>query len=297
MTNANGILCLNKDVDMTSFLCCSVMRGLLKTKKIGHGGTLDPNATGVLPILCGNATKAMDILPVSDKRYIADFQLGCVSDTQDVWGNVETVTDSFPCIEKVKEALTHFVGSIEQLPPMMSALKKDGVRLYTLARQGIEVEREKRAVTVYSCSLMDYDENTGKGKIDCFVSKGTYIRTICHDLGQLLKTGAIMTSLCRTMAAGFTLEECKTLEELRHMSLEERFALIKPVDTAFSVYPAIHVTAAQGTRFQNGGFLSLDRLSCPVTGTVRVYANNLFLGLGKPKEEQLYPLKLFPIVE
>lgn len=293
-TTKNGILCLNKDADMTSFLCCSVMRGLLGIKKIGHGGTLDPMATGVLPILCGSATKAMDILPIHDKRYLASFQLGKTSDTQDVWGTITENTTTFPSKEFVLKTIKQFVGDIQQIPPMMSALKKDGVRLYTLARQGIEIEREPRPVHIYSIDLIEYDQKTGCATIDCLVSKGTYIRSLCHDIGQSLGTGAIMTSLQRTMAAGYSIDQCFTLSQLREMDMEERYSHILPIDSAFSVYEKVDVSPAQGVRFSNGGSLFLDRLNTPVTGIVRVYAENEFLGLGSPQDDQMIPYKLFP---
>ena len=292
----NGVFCLEKPAEMTSFLCCAVMRGILHQKKIGHAGTLDPMATGVLPILCGNATKAMDILPCGDKRYRAGFRLGVTGDTQDVWGNLtETGITSFPSAAMVEAALTPLRGDILQVPPMTSALKKDGVRLYELARQGVEIEREPRPVTVYELSLVTYDEQTGEGILDCFVSKGTYVRTLCHDLGQALGCGAVMTSLCRTMAAGYTLSDCVTLEQAKVMTAEELQTHLKPTETVFAPYPAVTVTEAQAVRFQNGGALSLDRLKEDVAATVRVKApNGTFLGLGTPQDGELKVFKLFP---
>ncbi len=292
----NGVFCLEKPAEMTSFLCCAVMRGVLHQKKIGHAGTLDPMATGVLPILCGNATKAMDLLPCGDKRYRAGFRLGVTSDTQDVWGNLtKTDVTAFPSAALVEAALTPLRGEILQVPPMTSALKKDGVRLYELARQGVEVAREPRPVTVYELTLDTYDEQTGEGVLSCFVSKGTYVRTLCHDLGQALGLGAVMTSLCRTMAAGYTLADCVTLEAAKAMTADELRAHLKPTETVFAPYPAVTVTAAQATRFQNGGALSLDRLQTAVTDTVRVNApDGAFLGLGEPHDGELKVKKLFP---
>lgn len=291
----NGVLLLDKDSNMTSFLCCSVLRGLLGIQKIGHAGTLDPMATGVLPILCGNATKALNFLPVHDKSYLASFQLGKTSDTQDIWGTVTAITEHYPKKQDVLNALKQFEGTITQIPPMMSAKKVDGVRLYSLARQGIEIERKPQTVEVYTCRLESYDEQTGEGTLFCHVSKGTYIRSLCHDLGQQLQTGAIMTSLKRTMASGYTLDQCVTLESLRQMEKEKRLSLLLPTDSIFATLPEITVTAAQSTRFQNGGSLFLDRLENPVCETVRVYSPaHTFLGLGSPKDDQLSPLKLFP---
>ena len=292
----HGVFCLEKPAEMTSFLCCAVMRGVLHQKKIGHAGTLDPMATGVLPILCGNATKAMDIFPCGDKRYRAGFRLGVVSDTQDVWGNVtETGVTAFPSAALLEAALAPLRGDILQVPPMTSALKKDGVRLYELARKGVEIERKARPITVYELSLVSYNEQTGEGVLDCFVSKGTYVRTLCHDVGQALGCGAVMTSLCRTMAAGYTLADCVSLENAKAMSEDELRAHLKPTETIFLPHPAVTVTAAQATRFQNGGALSLDRLRADVTATVRVSApDGTFLGLGTPKDGELKVYKLFP---
>ena len=292
----NGVFCLEKPAEMTSFLCCAVMRGVLHQKKIGHAGTLDPMATGVLPILCGNATTAMDLLPCGDKRYRAGFRLGVTSDTQDKWGTLtEHAVFPFPSATAVEAALSHLRGDILQVPPMTSALKKDGVRLYALARQGVEVEREPRPVTVYELTLEEYNAQTGEGVLSCFVSKGTYVRTLCHDMGQALGCGAVMISLCRTMAAGYTLADCVSLERAKTMSEDELRAHLKPTETVFAPYPAVTVTAAQATRFQNGGALSLDRLQTAVTATVRVNApDGAFLGLGEPQNGELKVKKLFP---
>ncbi|MBR3289814.1 MAG: tRNA pseudouridine(55) synthase TruB [Clostridia bacterium] len=295
--HTNGVLCVDKPAEMTSFLCCSIFRRLLGIQKIGHGGTLDPMATGVLPLLCGNATRAMDILPVKQKRYTASFRLGLVSDTQDVWGTVQGTGAPLPATNAVEAALMRFRGKIEQIPPMTSALKRDGVRLYELARQGVEVERAPRPITVHEMHLLTYDEQTGEGSFDCLVSAGTYVRTLCHDLGQALGTGAVMTALRRTMAAGYPLSDCLSLEDARAMTQEQLRARLQPTESAFAVYPSVSVTAAQATRFRNGGALALDRLprDLPATSPVRVLApDGAFLGLGQADGEELTILKLFP---
>ncbi len=291
----NGILCLDKPPEMTSFACCAVFRRLLGTKKIGHAGTLDPMATGVLPLLAGHATRALELLPVHDKRYHATLRFGFVSDTLDVWGAVEETGASLPALSDIEAALPAFRGAIRQVPPMTSALKKDGVRLYELARQGIEIEREARPVTIHSLELLDYDPAAGELTLDCHCSKGTYIRSLCDDLGRVLGCGAVMTGLRRTMAAGFTETDCITLAEARELAeagtLVDR---LRPVETAFAVFPTVRVTEKQAIRFQNGGALSLERLCQPVTDRVRVYgADGAFLGLGEPREGELRVLKLF----
>lgn len=290
----NGILCLNKPAKLTSFACCARLRRRLGVKKLGHGGTLDPMATGVLPVLIGNATRAMDLLPVQDKRYTATLRFGLTSDTQDIWGAVTKTGKPLPSREAVEAALPPFRGKLMQLPPMVSALKKDGVRLYDLARQGLEVERTPRPVTIYTLEILAYDAACGELTLDCHCSKGTYVRTLCHDLGQALGCGAVMTALCRTMAAGYTLDQCMPLAEALEMPDDQLAARVLPVASAFAVYPALPVSAAQGVRFRNGGALSIDRLSLSVEGIVRVYdAGGAFLGLGKREGDDLQVYKLF----
>lgn len=294
----DGILCIDKPQDMTSFLCCSILRRLLGVKKAGHAGTLDPMATGVLPLLVGKATRALDLLPVHDKRYTASLRFGQTSDTLDVWGTVQATGKAPPSLAAVEAALPAFRGEIRQIPPMTSALKKDGVRLYELARQGVEVEREARPVTIYELDILDYDAEKGELRLDCHCSKGTYIRSLCDDLGRALGCGAVMVSLRRTMAAGYTLGDCVTLEQARELAeagrLNER---LRPIATAFTPYPAVTVSPAQAVRFSNGGSLELRRLPACPPGLVRVYgpeeAGRRFLGIGEAGEGNLRICKLF----
>lgn len=289
MIETNGILLINKDSEMTSFLCCAILRRLLGVKKIGHAGTLDPNATGVLPLLVGRATKALDRLPTQDKRYTATMRFGAVSDTLDVWSTVEETGAPIPTRAAIEAALPSFRGKILQVPPMTSALKKDGVRLYELARQGIEIEREARPITVYALDIVAYDEKAGELTVECHCSKGTYIRSICDDLGRMLGCGAVMTSLCRTMAAGYPLDRCITVAEAKERAQNGTLhACILPIESAFITCPSITVTAPQAHRFRNGGALALERLREPVNGLTRVYSpDGCFLGLGLPTEGEL----------
>ncbi len=288
-----GILCLDKPQEMTSFVACACVRRALGIKKTGHAGTLDPMATGVLPILCGGATRALEWLPDHDKRYLVTVRLGMVSDTQDIWGAVETTDKPLPTRDALEAALAAFRGEILQTPPMMSAIKKDGVRLYELARKGIEIEREARNVTIRSLELLSFEGDTAV--LDCTCSKGTYMRVIAADLGEKLGCGALMSGLRRTLAAGFSLSQCLTLEEVRTAAENGTIAShILPVDQVLSVYPSVTVTDAQANRFQNGGALALERLRTPIDGVTRVYApNGRFLGLGKPKDESLAVARLF----
>ncbi len=291
----NGILCLDKPADMTSFSCCAVARRLLGVKKVGHAGTLDPMATGVLPLLVGNASKALDWLPDHDKSYTATLRFGFTSDTLDVWGQVTPTGKPLPSLAAIETALTRFRGDILQVPPMTSALKVDGTRLYELARQGKTVERVARPVTVYQLDILDFDPVAGELTLHCACSKGTYIRSICDDLGRDLGCGAIMTALRRTKAAGFSLDDCVTLDEARALAQDGTLgARLLPVETALATYPSVTVTAPQATRFRNGGALALDRLRIPVTQTVRVFApDGAFLGLGVPADGELTIGKLF----
>jgi len=285
----DGIVCIDKPEGMTSFLCVAILRRLLGVKKVGHAGTLDPNATGVLPLLVGRATKTLDRLPIHDKSYTATLRFGAVSDTLDVWGTVTETGAPLPTRAAVEAALPAFRGEIMQVPPMTSALKKDGVRLYELARQGIEVQREARPVTIHELQLLDYDEGTGVLTLHCACSKGTYIRTLCDDLGRMLGCGAVMTSLRRTMAAGYSLTDCITVEQAKEMAAEGTLAgRILPIETILAAYPAITVSAAQAARFRHGGALALERLKAPVDGPVRVYdPDGVCIALGVPIDGEL----------
>lgn len=293
----DGILCLDKPQDITSFSCCSVVRRLTGEKKTGHAGTLDPQATGVLPILLGRATKALDLLPVHDKRYIAEVQFGCVSDTLDIWGTVTETGAPYPSQAAAEAALIPFRGAILQVPPMMSALKVEGRRLYDLAREGIEVERQARPVTVYELTLLSYDGAAGRMTIDCHCSKGTYIRTLCDDVGRLLGCGAVMAGLRRVMAAGWDISSALSLEQVRAYAEDGSLAkYVLPIESAFAVYPAVRITAPQAVRLVNGGALSLERIrtAVPTDTPVRVYDPDArFLGIARAVGAELIPIKCF----
>lgn len=256
----NGLILIDKPKDFTSFDVVAVMRKLSGQKKVGHTGTLDPNATGVLPILLGSATKAQDLIVNHDKTYVADFKLGITTDTLDIWGNVTADFDTKADFGSVKKALLHFEGEIEQIPPMFSAVQKDGKRLYDLARQGIEVERESRKVTVYGITLLDFDESTQSGSFEISCSKGTYVRTVIDDMGRLLKTGAVMTDLRRTQACGFSVDECISLDEAKRLAETGRLeSALHSVESLFDTYNMIKISQAQSKRFSNGGALDLNR--------------------------------------
>ena len=279
-----GFIILDKPAGITSFIGGAIVRRVTGEKKTGHTGTLDPMATGVLPVAVGNATRFIELLPSHDKGYRASFRLGTTTDTLDITGTVLTTCDNIPDEETVKKAIAHFSGEIEQLPPMYSAIKKDGKRLYELARQGIEVEREKRTVTIYSCDFVSFEN--GEYTIDVKSSKGTYIRSLISDIGEMLGCGAVMTALRRTLSNGFSIEEAHTEEELK--SAEDVTDFIIPVDKALEAYPAIKVSEAQAKRFRNGGELDSARLHTKLVPSLyRVYSpDGAFLGLGEYRENE-----------
>ena len=256
----NGVLLIDKPKDFTSFDVIAIMRKLSGQKKIGHTGTLDPNATGVLVVLLGNATKAQDLILNHDKTYVADFRLGMTTDTLDIWGKVTGEKKSSAKTEDISNIIPEFTGEIEQLPPMFSAVQKNGQRLYDLARKGIEVERESRKVEIYSLELLGFDEEAQSGKLRVACSKGTYIRTLIDDIGKRLGTGAVMTDLRRISACGFDIENCITLDKARELAengaLEER---LKSVESLFETLGFVSVSDAQARRFSNGGALDIDR--------------------------------------
>lgn len=288
MTNGNelcGIICVNKPAGFTSFDVIAKMRGILKMKRLGHAGTLDPMATGVLPVFAGRATKACDILPDHDKTYKAGFKLGITTDTQDITGTI-TAEKSAEGIgfEAVKAALERFRGDIMQVPPMYSAVSVNGKRLYELARKGETVEREARPVTIYKLEILEYNEAERCGTLEISCSKGTYIRTLINDMGDALGCGGVMTSLVRTAACGFTLDDCVTLEQLQEAEDISKF--VKPVEGLFADCPAVRLRGAQERMYRNGVKLALDRLRVPPNAErVSVYGENGFIGTAVPDRE------------
>ena len=309
----NGLLLIDKPTDFTSFDVCAVVRGMLRTKKVGHSGTLDPMATGVLPILVGSATRALDLIPSHDKTYVAGFRLGVTTDTLDITGKVLSEQHADVPEQPLRDVLHSFTGDIMQVPPMYSAVSVGGKKLYDLAREGVEVEREARHVTVYALTLDRYDRETAEGVITVSCSKGTYIRTLIDDVGRALGCGAVLTSLRRTEASGFTVEQCMTLSQAQAYKDTDQLAeQLLPVDTVFACYPALYIADTQAVRFNNGAGLALERLFPPVIDGVRqterlchdrypeeslyrVYARSdrRFLGLGVKRQDELRVAKRF----
>ena len=258
----NGILCMNKPEGFTSFDVVAKLRGILHIRRLGHAGTLDPMATGVLPVFVGRATRACDCLPIQDKSYLAQFRLGLTTDTQDITG--KTLSESGRAISRaeLEAVLLRFSGEIMQIPPMYSAVSVDGKRLYDLARQGIEVERPARQICIEQLELRDYDEATRSGTLFVACSKGTYVRTLLHDIGAALGCGGILTGLVRESACGFGLCDCVGFAEVERARDENRLeSLILPIETAFSTLPQIRLDAEQTVKYRNGMKLLLSRLS------------------------------------
>ncbi|MDD6947120.1 MAG: tRNA pseudouridine(55) synthase TruB [Ruminococcus callidus] len=253
---------MNKPQDFTSFDVIGKLRGILHMKRLGHTGTLDPMATGVLPILVGTATKACDILPNQDKTYQATVVFGKATDTLDIWGKpLQNYPEQHVTEAALRAILPEFLGDITQLPPMYSAVSVNGKRLYELARKGETVERPTRTVHIDAITLDAFDETQQTATLTVSCGKGTYIRTLLSDIGQRLGGDAVMTALTRTAACGYPLQECLTFEQVAAAmadgTLEEH---LLPTDSLFSSYPKLRLNAAQERMFCNGVKLDLNRL-------------------------------------
>ena len=239
----SGILILHKPIGITSHDAVSRIRRLYGTKRVGHTGTLDPLAEGVLVMLIGRAAKAAEYLVCDSKEYVATLRLGVTTDTEDITGNVLTKFDgAIPDFDKVREAVSGFLGQIDQIPPMYSALKVGGKKLCDLAREGKTVERAARSITIHSICAEPTDERTDF-RLTVACSSGTYIRTLCADIGKSLGCGGVMATLLRTSAGGFDIGGAVTLDELDNMSEDERIGLLLPVESLFDTLPAVNLSA------------------------------------------------------
>ncbi|MEE0838991.1 MAG: tRNA pseudouridine(55) synthase TruB [Acutalibacteraceae bacterium] len=274
-----GLLLINKPEGITSFKAVAILRRITDTKKIGHTGTLDPLATGVLPILIGRATGLSDYLLNSDKRYTATVKAGISTDTLDITGEVLSENEPDFTQEKLKEALEKLTGKQLQYPPVFSAIKKDGVPLYKLARKGQEVVVQPREITVHSIKLLEFSPKEYTFKIDVLCSKGTYIRSLCRDIGEYLGCGAVMTELTRTKTGSFSLEQCVDLDSLNTENISE---YLLDEELAVEHLPCINVSEKQAVRFSNGGKLDFDRLKGEISdgNYYRIKHNESFIGIG-----------------
>lgn len=275
-----GLLLLNKPKGITSFGAVSQVKRLSGEKRVGHTGTLDPMATGVLPILLGRATVLSQYLLDADKSYSATIKLGITTDTDDITGVVTSKSEVKSNDLEIGKVLSKFVGKQMQTPPMFSAIKQNGIRMYELARRGESVNIPSREVEVFSLLQTSKIDNNFEFDISTTVSKGTYIRSLCHDIGEALGCGATLTRLQRTKTAGFDICDCVNLENLTPQNIMQ---YILPCDTVVEYMPKVEVTQKQSVRFCNGGQLSLDRINHKFVDQqiYRVYFSNKFLGLGK----------------
>ena len=286
---ANGIIVIDKPQEWTSMDVCAKIRGVLHERRVGHAGTLDPMATGVLPVFVGRATRAVEFASESEKEYIAGLKLGVVTNTQDTTGQVVEERPVEADRAALEGALAAFRGEITQIPPMYSALKRDGKKLYELARAGKEVERAPRPVTIHALEVLD---QTGPDRYTLRVrcSKGTYVRTLCHDIGQALGCGGTMYSLRRTMAAGFTLEDALPLEQV--LQSEDPASLLLGVDAYFAGRPVLILKPAAEKKVRNGMTLVLP--DAPPAGEYRVYSEaGEFLALSRVSQGKLITIKSF----
>ncbi len=284
---SSGIVIIDKPGGWTSMDVCAKLRGILKERRIGHGGTLDPLATGVLPVFVGSATKAVEFAEKGDKEYLAGLRLGVETNTQDITGQVLSARPVTAGQAELEGALPAFTGPIMQVPPMYSAIKRNGQKLYELARAGKEVHRDPRPVTIHALTLLGRTEE-GDYLLRVRCSKGTYVRTLCHDIGAALGCGGCMSSLRRTMAAGFTLEQAVTLERVQ----EEGAALLLPVDRFFGGLPAYRIPSPRQERLcRNGSPLPAPELAA---GEYRVYdPQGTFLCVSRWERGRLVPVKNF----
>ena len=282
----NGIVIVDKPQGWTSQDVTARLRRVFNTRRIGHGGTLDPMATGVLPVFVGRATRGVEFFEHAEKTYEAVIRLGLVTDTQDTSGAVLEEREVSLSEEEFLGILQQFRGEIMQIPPMYSALKVNGQKLCDLARKGQEVERKPRPITVYQLDAADFDGLTARLTVRC--SKGTYIRTLCHDIGQALGCGGCMQALRRISAGAYTIEEAVPLQELLETAEPEKY--LCPVDSMFRAFPALTLTAKQETRCRNGNAFSRNAAD----GTYRVYSGSgEFLALSRIENGVMSTVKSF----
>ncbi|MCQ2417747.1 MAG: tRNA pseudouridine(55) synthase TruB [Oscillospiraceae bacterium] len=281
MAELSGVLVMNKPRGFTSFDVIGKLRGILKMRRLGHTGTLDPMAEGVLPVLVGTAARACDILPDETKSYRAGFRLGVVTDTQDVTGTVLSQSTFHVTDAQLQDVFERLTGDIMQIPPMFSAVQINGKRLYELAREGKEIERPARKVHIAEIICEAFDPETGEGIVSITCGKGTYVRTILHDAGQMLGCGCIMKSLVRTAACGFRLEDAMTFEVVQKYADEGKIPqILIPTDRLFQSLPSLQLNASQTKHYRNGVKLNLCQLKLRDSDRYRVYAeDDTFLGL------------------
>ena len=282
----NGIVIVDKPQGWTSQDVTARLRRVFQTRRIGHGGTLDPMATGVLPVFVGRGTRGVEFFEHAEKTYETVLRLGITTDTEDVWGETRQERPVDFTAEKLEEVLEAFRGEILQVPPMYSALKVGGQKLCDLARKGKEVERQPRPITIHELTLLEVTENTLHLRVRC--SKGTYIRTLCKDIGQALGCGGCMAQLRRVTAGEYTIAEAVPLQVL--LETEDPGQYLRGVDTMFRNYPEVRLTPNQETRCRNGNSFTVNLAE----GTYRAYSQGgEFLMLAKVEDGVMSTIKSF----
>ena len=285
MLPINGILDLYKDEGMTSHDAVAIVRRIYKTKKVGHTGTLDPMATGVLPVLVGRAAKAAELLVSDDKIYRAGLRLGITTDTEDTTGAVLTKSDDIPDADTVLAVCREFVGDIMQVPPMYSALKVDGKKLVDLARQGVSIEREARPIRIHSLNV-EVTDSPRDYILTVHCSKGTYIRTLCADIGARLGCGGAMSSLCRLASGDFKLEDTYTLDAIEALTTEERYAALRSTESLFTALDAVKLAPFFEKLSRDGNEIYQKKIgaSYPIGTRVRLLGKDGFYALGEVRQ-------------
>ena len=295
--NPDGILILNKPQGCTSHDMVNRVRRLYGTKQVGHTGTLDPMATGVLTVLVGRSVKASEYAMASEKRYRAVLRLGLETDTEDITGEVLYRSGALPDAEELMRVLPQFRGELMQIPPMVSAIKQNGKKLCDLARQGVEVEREPRRIEIFSLDARTVDAASGRYELSVSCSKGTYVRTLCADIGRALGCGGVMEELCRVKNGGFSIEDAVAPEELDGMTPEERLRLLRPCEELFLDCPLLRLPAFYAALAHNGCEIYLSKLglSLPPGTKCRMADAEGFFALGEvmpfPDGSAVKPLK------
>lgn len=282
----NGILVIDKEQDWTAQDVVSKLRGITGERRIGHTGTLDPMATGVLPIVIGKATRVSDFLMADDKEYLCEITFGQATDTEDIWGNVIATTDQMPTEDSFCSALSSFEGPGLQTPPMYSAIKLGGKKLYELARAGKTIERPQREVVFHEFELIEFSDDHAKFRAK--VSKGTYIRTLCKDLGETVHSMAVMSKLRRIRSGSFSIEDAITIGEFEGLSKEDQIKRLIPMDQALNL-PSVMLDAKDSERVLQGQRIPTE---VQFQDWVKVYGESTFLGLGQIVDGVLHVKKV-----
>ena len=284
----NGILLVDKPQDWTSHDVVAKLRGVFGERRIGHSGTLDPLATGLLVVFLGKATKAVEFSEAAEKEYLAHLRLGIETDTQDITGTVLHTSAEIPDRAALEAVLPQFCGEIQQIPPMYSAIKVNGKKLYDIARRGGEVERQPRSIFIHELSVLG--EENGEFVLRICCSKGTYIRTLCHDIGKALGCGGVMTALRRTRVGGYDVQDAYTVAALSGMERDEAESLLLPLDSVFSDLQAVTLSCQNEAHCRNGRPFSLELSD----GSYRLYGKDgQFLMVASVESEQVRALKRF----